>query len=232
MKHRLARRGWRIVAGSFVALLLLGPMVPAHGADDTGIRVRVTVEPALVVDEGGAAIKNVSKGDELRVVEKTGEAYKVDVDGRRGYIDASLVEEVQAPPAQPASPPADAESIWSSKWTWIGIGTVAAGGGVAAAAGGGGGGGGDGGGGDVSGTWSGTAHSSVPVTLNLSQSGSSVSGNCNWYGRTVGVSGSVSGSSVTLRVEDDIWHLSKSGNSMSGHADKYDGSTYALRLRR
>ena len=69
----------------------------------------------------------------------------------------------------------------------------------------------------ISGVWKGrSATSQVSTTLFLSDEGGSISG-------------SRSGSSVTLHIGGgDTWHLTCSGNSMSGTGNKAGGGTYNL----
>ncbi len=83
----------------------------------------------------------------------------------------------------------------------------------------------------ISGVWKGrSATSQVSTTLFLSDEGGSISGSLSWpHGDTRSISGSRSGSSVTLHIGGgDTWHLTCSGNSMSGTGNKAGGGTYNL----
>ena len=87
----------------------------------------------------------------------------------------------------------------------------------------------------LSGTWKGrSATSQVSTTLRLSENGGSISGSLTWPGGdTRSVSGSRSGSSVTLHIGGgDSWHLTCSGNSMSGTGHKAGGESYHLSFKK
>ena len=89
--------------------------------------------------------------------------------------------------------------------------------------------------GSLTGSWSGTsATGQVHTSLSLVQSGNSISGSLAWPGGDRrSVSGSRSGSSVTLRIGGgDVWHLTVSGNHMSGTGNKAGGGTYSLSFSR
>ena len=75
----------------------------------------------------------------------------------------------------------------------------------------------------VAGVWHGvSASSQVSTTLNLSDNGGAISGSLSWPNDRRTVSGSRSGTSVTLHIGGgDVWHLSISGNHMSGRGDKF-----------
>ncbi len=157
------------------------------------------------------------------------------------------------------------EKSWFGRnWGWVAGGAaLLAGGGIGlAAAGGSGGDGGEdgattadtggttstststGGGGSsdndegLAGTWRGRAGSyNTSTTLRLSQNGSSLSGTCSWYGKTLSCSGSVSGSQVSLSIaspepgEDaDRWDLTYSGSTLNGTGYKPSGGSYSVRL--
>lgn len=83
----------------------------------------------------------------------------------------------------------------------------------------------------VAGVWHGISSSSqVSTTLNLSDNGGSISGSLRWPNDRRSVSGSRSGASVTLYIGGgDVWHLTISGNHMSGSGDKF-GTTRSYNL--
>lgn len=128
------------------------------------------------------------------------------------------------------------EKSWFKKnWPWLaGGGAAVVVGGVALAGGGGGGGDNDSAASSVTGIWRGEAGTGgVPAVLSLNQNGNAISGNCTWWGRTVGCSGSVSGNHVTLFVEEDQWGLTLVNNTLNGVGIKGDGgSSYLVRLSR
>ena len=76
----------------------------------------------------------------------------------------------------------------------------------------------------VSGKWTGRSGSGQwKSVMNLRENGRSVSGTMTWVhaGDTRSVSGTRSGSSLTLHIGGgDVWHLTVSGNRMSGKGDK------------
>lgn len=74
----------------------------------------------------------------------------------------------------------------------------------------------------LTGKWSGkSATGQVSTKLSLVESGGSISGSLQWPGDRRSVSGSRSGNSVTLHIGGgDVWHLTVSGNKMSGSGDK------------
>jgi len=86
----------------------------------------------------------------------------------------------------------------------------------------------------VSGTWSGrSATSQISSKLYLSETNGKISGSLAWPGDTRSVSGTRSGSSVTLHVGGgDTWKLSFSGNRLSGTGYKYGGGTYSCSFAR
>ena len=120
---------------------------------------------------------------------------------------------------------------WVKKnWPWLTGGAAVVGGAAALA--------GNGGGSDtreapsVSGIWRGEAGTGgVPTVLSLNQNGNTISGNCTWWGRTVGCSGYFSGNHVTLFVEEDHWSLTLENNTLNGVGIKgQGGSSYLVRL--
>jgi hypothetical protein len=86
----------------------------------------------------------------------------------------------------------------------------------------------------TSGKWSGvSATGQVSTSLSLSESGGSISGSLKWPGDSRSVSGSHSGSSVTLHIGGgDTWKLSYSGTKLSGTGYKAGGGTYSVSLNR
>lgn len=74
----------------------------------------------------------------------------------------------------------------------------------------------------VAGVWHGkSATAQVDTTLNLFDNGGSISGSLLWPNDSRSVSGSRSGTAVTLYIGGgDVWHLTISGNHMSGIGDK------------
>ncbi len=87
----------------------------------------------------------------------------------------------------------------------------------------------------LTGNWSGKSATGQRSTkLSLKESGGSVSGSLQWPNDRRSVSGTHSGSSVTLNIGGgDVWHLSYTGSSMSGTGYKAGTSrTYALSFSR
>jgi hypothetical protein len=77
----------------------------------------------------------------------------------------------------------------------------------------------------VSGTWTGRSGSGQwKSVMKLNESGGSISGTMTWVhssNDTRSVSGTRSGSSLTLHIGGgDVWHLTVSGNKMTGTGDK------------
>ena len=125
----------------------------------------------------------------------------------------------------------DSPSWFKKNWPWLAGGAAVVVGGVALA-GGGGGSSDDSATSSVTGIWRGEAGTGgVPTILSLNQNGNAISGNCTWWGRTVGCSGSVSGDRVTLFVEQDQWGLTLGNNTLNGVGIKgQGGSSYLVRL--
>ena len=132
------------------------------------------------------------------------------------------------------TPTTEKPSWFKKDWPWLAGGAAVVVGGVALAGGGGGGSGNDSATLSVTGIWRGEAGTGgVPTILSLNQNGNAISGNCTWWGRTVGCSGSVSGNHVTLVVEQDQWGLTLGNNTLNGVGIKgQGGSSYLVQLSR
>jgi len=243
---------WRNVTAGIVMACVLASIVDVAAAERAGVttyKVTVIREPAGIRNEGGERILDLQKGDILVVLQEAeGNTYKVqtiEYDQTVGYINRDLVkEEAETFAAKKESvvsatsePP---EKSWFGRnWGWVAGGAaLLAGGGIGLAAASGGGGGGDEGSDandGLAGTWSGrSATGQVPSTLVLYQSGGSIHGNLHWpNGDTRSVSGSLSGSAVTLYVGGgDVWRMTWSGNTLRGTGQKKGGGSYALNFSR
>lgn len=233
-------------ASLFSACLWAAVAVAAEPSAAATYLVKVIREPAGIRNEGGERILDLQKDDVLSVMEEAeGNTYKVKTLGYGqtvGYINRDLVRKIAEQPtatAKGAAPAASAppEKSWLGRnWGWV-VAGAAVGGGAIALASSSSGGGDDGESGEESltGTWSGTsATGQVDSTLVLTQNGNAVSGSLHWpRGDTRSVSGSVSGSSVTLYVEGgDIWNMDWTDNTLLGTAQKYGGGSYALSFSR
>lgn len=234
----------RGVKAGWLAVLFLCGAISGWAADAETFKVTVIREPASIRDASGARLLDLNKDAVLVVIQpEEGNAYKVqtdEADPTVGYISRNLVRRVEeiAPRSTPVrkdSPsPADEKSWLARYWGWAAGGAAVVVGGVALAAAGGGG-GGDASAEGISGTWSGrSASTQVASTLVLYQSGSSVSGNLNWPGGdTRSVSGSVSGTAVTLYIGGgDVWRMTWSDNTLRGTGQKAGGGSYALTFTR
>ena len=77
----------------------------------------------------------------------------------------------------------------------------------------------------LAGSWSGKSlEGGETTTLELSETGASVSGTATWpaVSESVAVSGVRSGRAVTLFVGDDTWSLTLKGNKLWGSAPSYN----------